>query len=264
MRKLFPHCLAILIFTVTLPGTALAQAPSVGRNMSHALWIEIQKPQFDELDTGILNGVLVPIYRVAISERTFIVLDLPISHADFGDGSAQETMFGNPYVGVEYGAANSPMWWEAGIRPPIASENNFSAAFMGLETDFNRAEAFSAKLLSIVTRFNYRERMEGGGLFHVRPGLAYLIASSGGDADLLFDYRVMGGYESAGYIAGAALSGRLVVTGGGGDLLDRTVNQLTLLGNRTTGSIRPGVELRIPLNNLATDYIITARVGFAL
>lgn len=264
MRKLFPHCLTLLL-AVTLQEVARAQAPSMGRDLPHAVWIEIEKPQFDELDTGILNGLLVPSFRGAVSERTFIVLDLPISHADLGDGSGQETMFGNPYVGVEYGAASSPVWWEAGIRPPIASEDNFSAALIGLQTDFNRAEAFLPDLLSIVTRFNYRDRMEGGGVFHVRPGLAYLIPD-GGTADLLFDYMVMGGYEFADFVAGAELSGRLVVTtsDGGGDPFDRSVNQLTLLGHKRTGSIRPGLELRIPLNNLATDYIVTARVGFAL
>ena len=82
---------------------------------------------------------------------------------------------------------------------------------------------------------------------------------------MLFDYALIGGYERGRVTAGAQLSGRLIVTSGGGDLGDRTVNQLGFFGRLRFGSVIPGLELRVPLgDDLDPDYILVLRIGLVL
>ena len=153
----------------------------------------------------------------------------------------------------------------SGLRLPLASQDDALAGLLGLETDFDRAEAFLPDLVVITTRFNYHNVAPTGGMFHLRPGLAFWVPTSGGEPELLFDYVIIGGYEKGRLATGAQLSGRLVVSASGGNFADRTVNQMSLFGRFRFGSVIPGLELRIPLgDDLDPDYIVVFRVGLAL
>lgn len=260
------HCVPVLLTILTVvPCRSAAGQVVLDRTSEHIIWIEWEKPSFPE-STPFGNGVLFAVYRGRLTPKTFLVVDLPVSNADLvSGGSAKQTGVGNPYLGLEYGRAGAETYWEGGIRLPLASRDDFLALFVGLETDFDRVEAFIPDLFSITTRFNYHSVSPSGGMFHLRPGLAFWIPTTGGEPEMLFDYVLIGGYEKGRVTAGAQLSGRLLVTSGGGNLADRTVNQLGFFGRLRFGSVIPGLELRVPLgDDLASDYILVLRVGVGL
>ena len=262
MRCGMPILLAIL--TIVPCRSAIGQVV-LDRTSEHAIWIELLKPSFPQ-STSFGNGVLFAVYRGRISPKTFLVVDLPVSNANLGSGGgAKATLVGNPYLGLEYGQAGAETYWEGGIRLPVVSEGDFLASLVGLETDFDRAEAFLPDLVSITTRFNYHSVRPSGSMFHLRPGLTFWIPTSGGEPEMLFDYALIGGYEKGRVTAGAQLSGRFIVTSGGGNFAERTINQLGIFGRLRFGSVIPGLELRVPLgDDLDPDYILVLRLGMAL
>ncbi len=255
----------LLTILAVVPCRSAAGQVVLDRTSEHAIWIEWLKPSFPQ-STPFGNGVLFAVYRGRISPKTFLVVDLPVSNADLvSGGSAKQTGVGNPYVGLEYGQADAATYWEGGIRLPLASRDDFLASLVGVETDFDRAEAFVPDLVSITTRFNYHSVKPSGSMFHLRPGLTFWIPTSGGEAEMLFDYALIGGYEKGRVTAGAQLSGRLNVTSGGGNFANRTVDQLSFFGRLRFGSLIPGLELRVPLGDkLDPDYIVVLRIGLVL
>lgn len=262
------RCHAVPIFltilTVVPCRSAVCQVV-LDRTSEHAIWIEWGKPSFPQ-STSFTNGVLFAAYRGRLSPKTALVVDLPVANADLvSGGSAKQTGVGNPYVGLEYGRAGAATYWEGGLRLPVASEDDILASLVGIETDFDRAEAFVPDLVSITTRFNYHSVKPSGSMFHLRPGLTFLVPTSGGEPEMLFDYALIGGYEKGRITTGAQLSGRLIVTSGDGNLAERTVNQLGFFGRLRFGSVIPGLELRVPLgDDLDADYIMVFRLGVTL
>jgi hypothetical protein len=97
----------------------------------------------------------------------------------------------------------------------------------------------------------------------VRPSFVAPVGNNQGDSELFLDYGIHGGYETERASFGMVFNGRALVTESGGSLGERTVHELGLGGSMTFGRFRPGVIVRLPLDDdlsQALNYSVGVRL----
>lgn len=139
------------------------------------------------------------------------------------------------------------------MRIPVVSASTLERGFasaVGILADFQDFEAYAEDLLTIRATAGYRTRAANhyGLRVAMRPTLMKPIGSSSGDAELLVDYGIQGGYDNDKASYGLSLTGRGIVTEPG-SIGERTVHDLAVGGSMTFGRVRPGIQVRVPLEN---------------
>jgi hypothetical protein len=164
------------------------------------------------------------------------------------------------YLGVEFAPLTSDASLEVGLRIPSGGED---AAFVGLFTDLiDRPDAFFEKSFALVTLARYRHTGAGGFGIEVHGSPRWIIPREGGDTEVFIGYGVRAGYDGDAVSLLAGPSGVLIVTGGG-NLGDRTFHQVGLAAQLKLGVVRPGAELRVPLDSQYQD-LLDAVLGVSL
>ena len=209
---------AALIFSILIdPGGLYAQSIWLDRSHDKTVSLEILKPNFEgEDNTTFTTSALFLSGRFPAKNKITAVLEIPFAHlgfdSEFGDNASENT-FGNPYFGIEIHGANSPVFGEIGIRPPISpddDEDNGGAAFVGLLTEFvDRAEAFVSNAVPISGAINYFHKNARGFVLRLRgrPSL-WINTGDGGESETFLLYSAKAGYESPKISLAAGFTGR--------------------------------------------------------
>ena len=133
-RNGFPFVFVVpmlFLFPVLAPHLLQSQTiwTNVGRNKSFT--VEYLRPNLEgENDLSGLSSAIFLSGQFRINRLTNLIIELPIARIE-ESGSAfeiDETMVGNPYIGLEIRSRRSSNFVELGIRPPIASESKVFAA----------------------------------------------------------------------------------------------------------------------------------------
>jgi hypothetical protein len=170
--------------------------------------------------------------------------------ATFQLGSESETTIGNPYLGLEFGRANDGFSGEVGAHAPLASEeSDVTASLSGVFSDVDRWESFWPALIPIVATANYRRVYPSGVLLRGRLGPSLWIPEHDGDVEMFALYGLWTGYEGPNVRVAGGWSGRVLITDQGVFGEDNLYHQLSLIGDFGPWQVRPGVSVRIPLNN---------------
>lgn len=249
-----------------LPASAIAQSLWTDQRADKSLTLELLKPDFDGPDnTTFATSVAVMSLRLTVGPRVHFVGEVPFAHfgADVGFGGQSENGLGNPYLGLEVRSSDSRVFGEFGLRLPIAPRNE--ATFVGFLTELDRWEGFLRDRLPVSAVFNYRYRAPAGFVTRLRLGPSVWI-DAGDDADeseLLVVYSGQAGYEGRTVSLLAGLSGRMIVTESDINVGERTLHQLGLALTLGGGRVRPGAQLRIPLDQDLTD-VLDAVFGLSL
>ena len=125
----------LLLFPVLAPPLLQSQTiwTNVGRNKSFT--VEYLRPNLEgDNDLSGLSSAIFLSGQFRINRLTNLILELPIARLE-QDGDVFEidqTMVGNPYIGLEIRTRGSSNFVELGIRPPIASESKVFAAAVGI------------------------------------------------------------------------------------------------------------------------------------
>jgi len=257
---------------LVLPALALPAAgqtsPLLPAQVERGISLEIAHPSFRELETTAATSVwhlggslplLVPGLRV--------VADLPVAHAAL-DGASGElaessTVFGNPYIGLEY-AVRSFLVLEGGIRAPLTTADAESYAdVVGFLADVSRGEAFldDAFPVALGARADYRVRPDLG--FSARLGMVHAF-HTGDDDDMssltFVDYGVGTNWTRGAARVGAGLAGRWEASADEGRFGENSLHQFGITADLALGPVRPGLSLRLPLDRDHRD-ILKATVG---
>jgi hypothetical protein len=244
-----------ILLSVVLGGVAGPSSAQVlqpwSEPTSRSVSLDVLRPAFDGGGTTTLTTVNQLGVRWAVGSLVLIA-EAPFVLARVDGASSGAFLIGNPFLG--FGTApTSSFIGDIGVRIPIVSASTLERGFasaVGVVGDFQDFEAYGEDLLTLRATVGYRTRAPNhyGLRVAARPTLVKPIGSSSGDAELLLDYGIQGGYDNGRASFGISFTGRGIVTEPG-SIGERTVHDLAVGGSMTFGRIRPGIQIRVPLEN---------------
>ncbi|MGH9389526.1 MAG: hypothetical protein ACRD1Z_07915 [Vicinamibacteria bacterium] len=250
---------------VAAPWTpAAAQSLWMPRDADHTVMLELLRPTWEPVDSDLLSGPLLLSGRTALSPRLAFVGELVYARLSGRNGLEEisSSTIGNPYLGLEARIGEGPIFLEFGGRPPLASDDDeaFPALITGLYTDVSRFNAFAPNAVSIQTAFNVREVTPSKIAYRLRfSPMFWKPTQGGGDSELFAIYSFQIGYHGTKARIGAGMSGNVWITEDFENLGDRSSNQFEVHADFLSGSIRPGLNLHVPLSY--TAGLVPAVVG---
>jgi hypothetical protein len=250
-----------------LSAQSLCTNPAQGRA---SLELEMLRPNFsdDELvftgatGAGFLTG------RVRLAERWTAVADLPFARAawDVLDETGSSNTVGNPHLGVEW-QAGERFGGELGLRMPVGDLEDIdqlAAMVVGMAGELERLEAFVPETLGLYAAGSYRQPLAQSLSLRLRANTAFL-GGDGGPDDLLVGYTGQLWYQQGRLNVGSGVTGRANVTTDD-DEADRASHQWIVAGDYRAGQLRPGLQLRVPLDGEVrdlTDFTVGVTLGYS-
>jgi hypothetical protein len=248
----FSRLTLALAVGLALPLPGLAQAPWLGTDRSPRVGAELLMPRFDYQDEiRTASSALFLSGRFRAGETVTVVAELPMAFGGERYYGGARTQLGKPYVGVELGRANAPVWVEVGGHVPISVDDNGGAALVGRFADFSRQSAF-LEVLSLAGALNVGSPETSRARFRLRAGPEWLIGPLGGSA-LLLNYGAQVAGDAGPVTASLFLNGSRIATESG--ILGERSVQLGTTVSCAVGGVRPGVVLRLPLDRDLRDYL---------
>jgi hypothetical protein len=250
-----------------LSAQSLWTNPAQGRA---SLELEMLRPNFSDEElvftgatgAGFLTG------RVRLTERWHVVADLPFARAawDVSDETGTSNTLGNPYLGVEW-TQSERFGGELGLRMPlndVEDIDQLAATLVGMAGELERLEAFMPETLGLYAAGSYRQPLAQALSLRLRANTAFL-GGDGGPDDLLVGYTGQLWYQQGRLNVGSGLTGRANVTTDD-DEADRASHQWIVAGDYRVGQLRPGLQLRVPLDSdvrEVTDFTVGVTLGYS-
>lgn len=233
------------------PADSSGQSTWTLRETRAAVELEVFRPDFsDELDFAFASSAGFLSGRLPLGTGWAVSADLPFARAGWDGitGSESSSLLGNPYLGVEW-TASSELTTELGMRIPVGELDDLDdlpAILVGTAGELGRMEAFVPQTLGVYATADYRRPLNETFSLRLRGGPAFLGGDSGPD-DLLVGYSGQLWYGKDRTRVGAGLAGRTNVTTDDEDV-ERALHQFALAGDYRIGQVRPGLQLRVPLD----------------
>lgn len=259
-----------LALALVLAAPARAQSVWLDREPRPSVLAEVYFPSFDGADSHFPTWTWFAATRLPIGRTTSFVAELPYVRWEFGSGltNSSDASIGNPYLGVEIAPHPTGPRFEIGARVPLMSDDNLTSFLVGYLTDVERQEAFVPHVVAMRLGMHYHHAADEGSrvAYDLRLVPSAWITT---DDSFLADNEVFIGYggtvryEGEHVRAGGGFTGRWNATNGGGDFGASSFHQLDLAADFLRGPVRPGIQLKVPLDADLTSFIDTT-VGVSL
>ena len=267
MTRLLPWAL-VAALCVAVP--ASAQSVWLDREHRPSVLAEVLFPSFDESSTNFPTWTWFLTGKLPAGPTGAVVLELPYAHGDFGEEpfNVSEGAVGNPYLGYEYRPHPSGLLLEAGARLPLASDNKLAPFITGFFSDLDREEAFVPDIVPVRLGLHYHHAPSGATpvSWDLRLVPSVWIETDNtliDETEVFFGYGGTLRYEGEDVRLGGGLAGRWNASANGADFGQASNHQLDLEADFLRGKIRPGVQLKLPLDEGLTDVLQTSW-GFTL
>jgi hypothetical protein len=242
-----------------VPRGAEAQRSWLGPTFDRSVEIELIRP-FLRGDGASLTYA-AGMARIPLGTSTALTVELPLSlvrvdGVEFPSRPEESAvLLGNPWIGVEY-RGSGELLVQAGIRPGIyrrTDDAGFQAYYGAFVADLDHFEAWLPKTSTGRVEVQFGRLPAKGFAVSGRAGasLFYNISSGGGDPEVFGDYGLRAGWWGDKIAASVTVDGRAIVTTPGGSFADRTEHRLGGRVEWLSGSIRPWVQVRTPLDDFA-------------
>jgi hypothetical protein len=269
MNKIYHRLIPVYCAIIVLLALSSLGAQSIWQDHTsrEGITVEFLKPNYvDEEDLSFLTSVTFLSGRFPVTRNIIFSGELPFSYVNWdipqGPNLGANQTFGNPYFGIELHLRQTPLFFELGVRAPLTAdleEENGEATINGGVTDFvDRAEAFATEAIPLAGFVNYILRSRTGFSLRLRGGPAFWIASGDREESETFIlYSVQAFYETGAIRFGGGFSGRYIASLEDADFGERSMHQLTFGLDFILGLFRPGVYIRIPLDEEYKEMINT-------
>ena len=256
--------------------TASAQSLWMPRDHESAVMLELLKPSFDTVDEDFttFSGFLG--FRSTPKSNASIMLEASMARIGYDEfdpfsgitSSVSSFTLGDIYLGLEYGNSAGPFFGEIGVRLPTSSDSEGDARLAGLLSDLTRWEAFLSKTVTFQGAGNFRKVAPNGLFYRLRFSPTFAVPTEnsfgGNDPELFAVYSGQVGVEWPQARVGVGLVGRTVITEGDLSFSERTETQFDGHVDFGAGSFRPGVEVKVPLDDQLNDFTpVTVGVSFS-
>lgn len=268
-KRFFPAAVLAVLAVATPTAGLTAQSVWTHTDAPASVELELLRPDFsDELDFSFGTSAGFITARFPLKGSWGVAADLPFSRASWDDvaGPESSSLVGNPYLGLEW-AASPRLTTGFGLRVPVGEIDDLTdlaPMLVGMAGEMERLEAFVPQTLGLYATADYRAPLANGLSLRFRGGPAFL-GGDGGPDDLLLGYTGQLWYGRDRLNLGGGLAGRANLTTDDADT-DRTVHQVVLAGDYGLGRLRPGLQLRVPLDQAVrdvSDYTLAMSLGWA-
>jgi hypothetical protein len=246
-----------LLGLVLPAATASAQAVWMGDDQRASLRLEMAKPSVEEELTfasfvGFLSG------RVPVADGIVLVSEIPFANAKYDvEGADGQFAIGNVLLAGEFAFGGSPAYVDLGVRLPTAPESSDKRLplQLGLLADVERWEAFVREAVPVHLLFGYRNHAATGLLVRVRGGPIVWFPTGEADTELFGVLDADVGYANQRFGVVGGLSSRILTTESDLDFGERTVFEFGIESWFTLGRVRPGLLLRLPVDEDLGDMV---------
>jgi len=257
----------LLVLPNLAPAVAGQTSPLLPPQVERGISVEVAHPSFRELDTAAATSVWHLGGSLPLLSGLRAVVDVPVAYAAFdgvpGEFTGSSTVLGNPYLGVEY-AVRPFLVLEGGIRAPLTTADAESYAdVVGFLADVSRGEAFLENAFPVALGARMEHRVRPDVSLGARVGTVQAFYT-GDDEEMssmtLVDYGVGTSWTRGAARIGAGLAGRWDASADEGTFGENSLHQLGLTADLALGPVRPGLSLRLPLDQDHRD-VLKASVG---
>lgn len=254
-----------LLALASLAGPAALGAQSLWLDPARdgGFYLEFLRPDIEGYSPA--SGAFHFGLRAPITRGLALVGELPAAHGDLRlesggvEFNGQAVAPGNPYLGVEIDLPGGAFHVELGGRVSIVDSVDSATSIGFLADPVDRPEAFLPGVASGTLRVHGRwiDARGLGGLLH--GGVTGWLPVDGGESELHATYGARLVRLGPDWTAMAGVTGRANLSAEGRDLEERTLHQFGAAVSLALGPLRPGAELRVPLDeNLreAMDWVL--------
>jgi hypothetical protein len=264
-----------LALTLGGAGTSAASAQSLWmpRDRESAVMLELLKPSFDTVDEDFTSFAGFLGFRSTPKSNVSVALEASMARIGYDEfdpfsgitSSVSSFSLGDIYLGLEYGNSAGPFFGEMGVRLPTSSESEGDARLTGVLSDLTRWEAFLSKTVTFQGAGNFRKVASNGLYYRLRLSPTLAVPTQAGlDPELFFVYSGQFGVERPQARLGVGLVARTLITESDLTFSERTETQLDGHVDLGAGSFRPGVEVKVPLDDQLNDFTpVTVGVSFS-
>lgn len=242
----------------------LPQTPEKG------IWLEATHPEIQDSfgeEITLPSSAWFLSGRYPFTARLSGVAELPFAYGslkgDSGSSLDGKSVFGNPYVGVEF-TLNEVVSFEGGVRAPLTSADEQSFGdVVGVLGDLMRMEAFVMDVFPVSAAVNLHHTVGAGITLRGRLGATSLIWTGDdeiGESLTLMDYGAFAQIPVNRARLGAGIAGRWDLTEEEGGFSENSLHHLGLSADYAFGRFRPGIMVRVPLDEDYRD-VVSASVG---
>lgn len=256
--------LRMLVPILLVASPLAAQMPWTMNSPQRGFSLDILRPKLQGGGTSLTSFAAYAGGRFPLGGLR-IRFEVPYARLAGDGGGGSSSTIGNPYVGLESGTEKG-LGFEAGVRVPLASEDEFASLFGGL-SDITRSEAFVPNGLTVATRVRWRFQDAGGFTFDAGGGPSLLIPTKGGDPDMLLHHHMSAGYRGPSVWVAIGFAGWTALTGDGGGVGERTINEVGASIGLARGQVRPALHIIAPLDdgyNSAVGVVIGLGVAILM
>jgi hypothetical protein len=258
--------LSLLLALCLLAAAVPASAQSVWLDREHrpSIQTEILFPQFDGGGTEFPTWTWFVAGRFPVAQTSAIVIEAPYTHGDVGEGEfSSDGSIGNPYIGYEYRPHPSGLLLEAGVRVPLMEEE-LLPFIIGYYTDVDRQDAFVPNQVTTRVGLHYHHAPGADSRISYAVPCVPLAWIKTGDSfldesEFFLGYGGIVRYEGDDVRVGGGLAGRWNATSNGADFGEASFHQLDLAADFLHGSVRPGLQVKLPLDDSLTSVLDVTR-----
>lgn len=249
----------ILLLGLWIVPSATAQSFQNEHEAATEVGIEWMKPFFGQDNNfTFLTSVAHFNARIAFTPRFALVGTIPLAHlgVQTDDLDLSETNPGNGYVGLQLYAPTQRWRATVGARLPLASEDA-SALGIGFLTDYENLGAYIPQTLTLSA--------EGAAFANpapslrleamLRPAILLFTGDSDADSELFVRYAARGWYHFDPVRVGVGFSGITLLSEDELDTSEQSVLHATLYLAADIENIRPGVFVRLPIDEEIGDVV---------
>lgn len=245
----------IMGFTSNLAAQPLWPDQTIDREIT----VEFLKPEFEgEDDTDFLTSAIFVSGRFPLNPTIEGEVEVPFSRYGISNDRVDrsESAIGNPYIGIR--GRLPKVMYRVGVRLPFASSDDATALTSGRLADNDRFDAFLADELGLSGSVTGPTRLADKVFLDIGGGPLLLVSTEddgGDDAEAYARYFLLGRYVGDQFLIKSGFTGQIWLTESDLDFGERSVHQFGLSGALNTGTVRPGLLVRIPLDEDLRDNI---------
>lgn len=246
----------ILAVLSLLPIVLQAQTEWIRHGDHVSVGAEVFFPSFNTLNYTETTGfVAIASGRILIPGGSVLVLELPFMQSKQtysspfvpSSLSSSKSSIGNPYLGMEFGTGTA--FFAFGVRLPVISVENVSAAAAAFPADFLHIERYSPKTVAIQLNYNVNPTVADIVLLHflVGPMFWFPTGNSNGKMEIFADYQIGAGVDLAPVRVAIGITGRMILSEENILPGQRTAHMLQIEAGTQFGPLHPGIFYRKPL-----------------
>lgn len=267
--------LAIAALIVVFAASLSAQVNWMSPLHDPGISLEVSKVSFEgNPDYSLWSMQYSLSARINLANQFYILAEIPYAHVsrtvtiyDWYYGYTypiDESVIGNPYIGVEVSRPGSSSIFRFGVRVPLTPENepNYYAINYGILAARDRWEAFYPKLTTLELTLGGRIVSENRFRFQFLFS-PLLVKPDQGEAELFTNSDIEFWFSGRVARFGMGLHGRAIITEGDLSFDERTEFQLASTVGLRFGIFRPEFHVRVPLDE-GIQHVINFTYGLNL